>query len=360
MKKLILSIFLLPFLANAAVEFDLVKGIDFTHTNYMGPSMLNQLVDNGKIAATNKGAIIRFSGGGGARWPNVTDNPRYTNFLWMDINVFPGTLKQYVPSGDVYTNWVVSTVTPGSVTTTEILDYTITDADLATNSVSDFTLKAGSVSGNKIADNGIIAGKLGPASVGKGSIAFGAITGGDITNKTVTATNIADNTITAQQLANDAITTLSLTNGAVTTDKIAETNITRNLIRNDAVGTLQITNAAVTTNKLAGDINSSLLTTNVSYGLAKAYAYVDSSGTLVKGFNIASAVRTAAGRYSLTFGSGFTPSSTNYLVSGSGLNATAGRIMSVTTNTTTVLSVILYTTGGAGDDTPFSVLIHDF
>lgn len=360
MKKLILTLFLVPQLTFAAVEYDLQKGVDFTGITNFSYSLLNQLVDNGKISATNKGAVIRFSGAGGIRWPNVTDNSRYTNFLWLDLNTSPGALKQYVCCGDVYTNWVISTVTPGSITTSEIKDYTILAVDMATNSVPDYAIQAGAISANKIADNGIIAGKLGPVSVTKGTFAFGAITGGDITNKTITYTNIADNTIGPDQLANNAIGTLQLTNGSVTTDKIGLTNVTRNNILQDAIGTVQLTNGAVTTNKLVGEINTSLMETNAAYGVSKCWAQVDSDATINKGLGFSSVVRTATGNYTLTFN--VTRVSTNYAALVSVIQSDNSRVYSwVRTNATTHVSV--HFTDDAGPtpvNRPFSVIIMDF
>lgn len=366
MNKYIVSVILglAGFVGNsqAQVEFDLRRGIDFTATNYRSASMYNQLVDAGTIAATNKGAIIRRSGGGGSYWPDVSNNPRYTNFMWLDMNTSPATLKQYVCCGNVFSNWVVSTVTPGSVGTAEIADWSITDQKLQTNSVSDFALKASSVSGNKIADVGVIAGKLAPAAVIKGNYAPGSIVGGDITNKTITFSNIADGTLTRELYLNSSIDSTKITNGGITTANIALTNIDATLIRNDGITTSAITNGAVTTNKLAGDINSGLLNTNVSYGLAKAWAFVGVSGTtpsILKGFNIASISRLDTGDYAVFFGGSYAPVDTNYLVTTTALTDT-GTTVSTYSNTTARVSVHIDDVSGADQDFPFYILIYDF
>lgn len=360
-KLLVLSTVLITITAQAAVEFDLRKGVDLSATNYVTASLLNQLVDSGTVSATNKGVVIRFNGGGGTRWPDVTLNPRYTNFLWLDQNTSPASLKQYVCCGDAYTNWVISTVTPGSITTTEIKDYTILAIDMATNSVPDYAIQAGAVSGNKIADNGIIAGKLSLASVTKGVFAFGAITGGDITNKGITYTNIADNTIGPDQIQIGTLSTATLTNGAVTTEKIATTNITRDLIRLDAVGTDQLTNNAVTSAKIADNtIVTNDLSTNISFALPKAWAVVNSGGTLLKGFNIASVTRTASGQYTLTFGGTYTPTTTNYVVSGTALDDGGGIfVVGLRTNETTRFAITTRSDSSVTDK-PFSVMVIDF
>ena len=346
---------------NAATEFDLRKGIDLTATNYVTPSMLNQLVDAGTISSTNKGGVIRRSANGTSYWPDITLNPRYTNFLWLDTYTSPGTLKQYVCCGDAYTNWVAATVTPGSITSAEILNFTIQAIDIGTNAVAGYAIQAGAVDANKIADNGIIAGKLSASSVGKGTFAFGAITGGDITNKTITYTNIADGTIGPDQMQNNAIGTLQLTNGAVTTDKIAATNITQDLIRYDAIGTLQITNGAVTSNKLAaGAINFSNVDTNTSYGIARVWGVINPAFSLAKGLGVASIFNDGVAATRVTFTTPF--ADTNYCVVVTPLfkSASAGRMGSYYSNQVDSVWLRFSTDGGADANSGCSFIILNF
>lgn len=293
MKKLILGLVLSFSIltAKAAVEYDVVKSIDLTSTNYITASLLNQLVDTAKIGTTNKGIVIRRSGGGGTYWPDVTSNPRYTNFLWLDTITSPATLKQYVCCGDVNSNWVSTVVTPGSVSTTEILDFTITDSDLATNSVSEFALKASSVSGNKIADNGILAGKLSLASVILGNYAFGSIVGGNITNNTITDTNLADSAVTRLKLAPNAVYDQHLSNNVI---------LNRHLTGESIYGS-NIANATITSNNIAnGTINTNQLATNVFLNLPFAWGVVN-GGALAKGYNVSSVTAAGTGRYFVNF-----------------------------------------------------------
>lgn len=293
MKKLILGLVLSFSIltAKAAVEYDVVKSIDLTATNYVTASLLNQLVDTARIGTTNKGIVIRRSGGGGTYWPDTILNPRYTNFLWLDTITSPATLKQYVCCGDVYSNWVSTIVTPGSVTTSEILDYTITDADLGTNSVSDFALKASSVSGNKIADNGILAGKLSLASVILGNYAFGSIVGGNITNNTITETNLADSAVTRLKLAPNAIYANHLSNNIIQNQHLSNgivfgTNIAANTITSNNIAA-----NTITTNQLA---------TNVFLNLPFAWGVVN-GGALAKGYNVSGITAAGTGRYFVNF-----------------------------------------------------------
>ena len=73
--------------AQAALEPDLRKGLDFTYTNVATASMHNQLVDNATVVNTgsitnNKGIVMRST----VR-PDVVNNPRMTNWLWLDMSV---------------------------------------------------------------------------------------------------------------------------------------------------------------------------------------------------------------------------------------------------------------------------------
>lgn len=294
MKKLILGLLMVSLFMpklKAAVEYDVQKAIDLTSTNYITAALLNQLVDTARISSTNKGIIIRRSGAGGSYWPDVTLNPRYTNFLWLDMYTSPAALKQYVCCGDVYSNWVSTVVTPGSITTTEILDYTITDADLATNSVSDFALKASSVSGNKIADNGILAGKLSLASVILGNYAFGSIVGGNITNNTITKTNLADGAVTRDKIENNAIGSMQISNNVVLNQHLS----------NGVVQGTNIASGTITSNNIANNtINTNQLGTNIFINLPFAWGVVN-GGALVKGYNVSGVTAAGTGRYFVNF-----------------------------------------------------------
>lgn len=350
MKNLILLSLLIPVTLFGAVEYDTKKGVDLTRTNVVTATLLNQLVDAGTIGATNKGAVIRRSGGGGTYWPDVTLNGRYTNFLWLDTYTTPATLKQYVCCGDVYTNWVASTVTPNSITAAEILNYTITEPKMATNSVNQYALQDSAVTANKIAGNSIIAGKIGPAAVILGNYAFGSIVGGNITNNTITSTNLADGAVTREKLGASVVDNTRLTNDAVFT-----ANIT-----NGAVTGAKIASATVTTNNLLGEINRGLLESTIRTNQVNAWALVGVNGTtpsLLKAFNIASVTRSAAGIYRLVYTSSMVD--TNYTVIGNCLynSGSESRTINYFSNTVSDVFIRVKGDGGGNDDVPFSIRI---
>lgn len=354
MKKFLsLCVSLLAFNTFAATEYDLKKGVDLTGTNFVTYSLLNQLVDLGTVA-TNKGMVIRK-----ATRPDVTNNPRYTNFLWLDLSGgVPGSLRQYVCCGDADTNWVTATLGSSVVGTANIIDYNVTESKMATNSVNQYALQ-GNIPGSKLADNSIPVSKLAASSVSQGNFVSGAIRSIDITNKTIQASNIADAAIIRDLIATDVIDTTRLTNSAVTTVKIADTNVTTGKLLDGAVTAAKIATSTITTNQLAGSLNASLMHTNTSYGLVRAWALVNAAGTLVKGFNIASANRRDTGDYEVVFGGAYTPADTNYIVQLTSLG-TAGRAISYYSNSVSSVRVNNQDVGATDQDNPFSIVIYDF
>ncbi len=336
MKKLLILhlIFAASFSIRGAVEFDLLKGVDLTLTNSITQSLLNQLVDLGTISATNKGGIIRKFGLGGGQWPSVTDNPRYTNFIWLDMDTTPPTLKTYVKTGiavDVYTNWVPGTIAPGSITSTELANNSVNSDKLQTNAVQFYHLTNNAVISSKINDQAVIAGKIAPNGVISGNIAFGAVNGGSISNNSITFSNIAANTINRDQLQNQLIGPAQLTNGLITS--------------------LVLTNNSIT---------NSMLATNISYGVVKAWAFVSSDGTMRKGFNITNCVRTATGNYTLSFGNAYAPSDTNYCAVATGMyDSGFSVIATIRTNNIAYVSVNCGDDSSTDIDRGFSITIMD-
>lgn len=340
-KKLcLISLVFLPFVSNGAVEFDLVKGVDMTATNYRPASLYNQLVDNATIGATNKGGIIRQT-----TTPNVGDNPRYTNFIYISNSV-PTAPTLMLWNGSGWIPGIVGANTVGSiaiqdsaVTAGKIAGSAVFGTNIAGNTIQGTNLADGAVYGDKIANNGIWQGKFQPL----------AIRGIDITNRTIWNTNLVLSSITSNEMSILSIPTPMLTDGAVTTAKIATTNVTRDVIRNDAIGSLQITNLAVSTNHI---------TTNITYNLAYAWGVCNAGGTFLKGYNISSVTRISAGRYTFNF---INPvSDTNYACSVAALENAGGNQLftRVLTNATTAVTVQVTDNAGVAADR--LTMIHVF
>ena len=349
------QLFLLAFLAvvptlKAAVEYDLKKGIDLTATNIINTTILNQLVDVGTVGHTNKGIILRRSGGGGTYWPSVTDNPRYTNFLWLDTYSSPGILKQYTNVGDAYVNWVSSTITPSSVTTAEILNGTILQADMANGSVGNNQLVAGSVTANKLDDLSVVAGKIAAAAVLQGNLADNSVTTASITNLAVTTVKIAANAVDRSKLLDSAVGSAQLTNNAVMALHLS----------NDAVTATAILDATITTNKLAGDINRGLFEATVKTNIVNAWAFcANPAGTLttLKSYNIASVTRISTGLSRVLFTSNM--ADTNYVLTGNCMlnSITLNRIVHYFSNTVSEVWISTQSETGPRADASFAFQI---
>lgn len=96
MKKLPIFLLLGPSLMAATNEADFVKGVDLTSTNYIAPSLLNQLVDEA-YPAPKRGLVIRQS-----TTPDTTNNTHLTNYIWLDTTTDPSTLKRYNVTSNVW------------------------------------------------------------------------------------------------------------------------------------------------------------------------------------------------------------------------------------------------------------------
>lgn len=365
MKKNIISLALIvPTLLYGAVEVDLRKGIDLTTTNVASFSILNQLVDNGTIVNTgsvtnNKGIIMRST-----IRPDVTLNPRMTNWLWLDLSLgSPGTLRQYVCCGDANANWQVAALGIGSVTSTNILDYTILAIDMATNSVPNYAIQDNAIDANKLQAQSVIAGKIGPSAVSNLNIAPSTIEGGRIALNTISNANIYDFTINSNKIAIGGIADFNIkAGGMIGSNVIAPFSLTGTNLANGSITNEQLANNSVTSNKLAaGTLNIVNLGTNITVGMAKAWAFVDSDGLMVKGYNIVGAARLNLGDYSVHFTNTFAPTTTNYIIQGSAIapSPSGGNVVFYS-NTTTFVGLKIQNEAGTETDRPFMVIFYDF
>lgn len=182
----------------AAAEYDLQKGVDLSAKTSVTASQLNQLVDNGTVAA-NKGMLI-YS----ATTPDTTNNARYSRFIWLDTSFSPPVPKVYYTNGAYWTN-ITAIAT--------IADNSVTAGKLANNSVYATNLTASSVTASKIADGVIESSKYANASISNTHIASLTIQSTNIANGQILSTNIGAAAILGYHLASGQISTANLTNG---------------------------------------------------------------------------------------------------------------------------------------------------
>jgi hypothetical protein len=231
MKRLLALFLLLPLIASAAVEYDLRKGMDLTGTNRISAAALNQLVDNG-TTATNKGMILKR-----VIRPSVTDNSRYTNFLWLDISAgFPGTLRQYICCGDADTNWVAGTIGVGSIVAANLAEASviagkvnaaaITTSNYFPLSVDSAALKDGSVVSNKLASSSVTSDKIVPGTITTANIGTNQISTALIADSAVTSNKVAAGAIGITHLATSAVNSNAVGAAQITNDKIPDGGLT--------------------------------------------------------------------------------------------------------------------------------------
>jgi hypothetical protein len=300
MNKYIITLLATASFAVAATnEYDIVKGFDFTGATTITPSQLNQLVDNARTA-TNKGMTISANSA-----PDVANNPRYTNFLWLDYSTQPPTLKRWQAS---ITNWTtfqlevaangIDTVkiTNGAVTTTKIQDFAVTEAKISAGSVTESKLADGAVTRVKIANGAVDSTKLTNSAVSTANIADGAVTRVKLATDAVGGSSITNFGIGPNKLATNSVDNYAITNGAITGDKIAALSVT---------GTVHIAANSIETNHFSTNILRYLPHIPIGSGIwSRQFTNYDGV--------VANVVSNAAGAWTVNLSPSMT--STNYKV----------------------------------------------
>ena len=324
MKNIKLLLFLIPSVALASTnEFDLKKGIDFTGQTSFSMSQLNQLVDNGKVA-TNRGMVISQTA-----TPDVANNSRYTNFLWMDLNFSPPKVKQYILSSASWSELAANaTVQDGSITTAKLAD--------------------GSVTASKIADSNVTSNKLAASSVMNDKIRDGSVSSNKLANGAIFTPELMVLNVVQQSNIN--------MNGFI----VGSTNFGTNVIPNTAFSNYSIGGEKIQTNTITGSnltanvITTNFLHTNVYQMLPKLWAVCTTNSVVRQAGPISiSSVTPVAGANTGKFVVAFTPTlaGTNYGVFVSGfydLGTGVGntkQISSYSTNTTSSVTIVF-----TGDD----------
>lgn len=111
-----------------ATQFDFESAFDITGLSGLTKSQLIQYVLKlGPLS--NIGGIIVMSGLNNAH-PDVTNNPRFARYLWIDNqDADAPVLKLYAPASvgsDAYTDWVNSALANGTVTAEKLAQYAVT------------------------------------------------------------------------------------------------------------------------------------------------------------------------------------------------------------------------------------------
>jgi len=107
-----------------SVQYDFQAGYDPSASASISASQLLQMC-NQLTPLSNIGGVIVMSGAGSAH-PDVTNNPRFARYLWIDTQSLPTTLlKMYDGSGDTYAAWVTTTIADNSITAAKLANYAV-------------------------------------------------------------------------------------------------------------------------------------------------------------------------------------------------------------------------------------------
>lgn len=156
--------------------------------------------------------------------------------------------------GNVYTNLAgtglsfsggtLSSILGTSIDSSEIVDATISAADIANGAVTSSAIASGAVATS--------------------NIATGAITSNLILDGTISSNDIADSAVTSAKILDGTVATIDLANNAVTTDKILDGTILSADIANGAITTANIVDGSITASKLSSSMRKRTATAAIS------------------------------------------------------------------------------------------------
>jgi hypothetical protein len=147
-------------------------------------------------------------------------------------------------------------IATGAVTTDEIFNDTITNADVADNNLDASSLADNSVGAGELADNAVdnaavATGAIAGGGTGRDVVLDASINSADITNDTITNSDIVDNVIDAGSLADNSVGSGELAdnavdNAAVATGAIAGGGTGRDVVLDASINSADITNDTIT------------------------------------------------------------------------------------------------------------------
>jgi len=249
-------------------EFDIKKRLDMTGVTSVTASRLNQLVDTATVS-TNKGMVI-----GQFATPDVANNPRYSNFLWLDYNYTPPKVKFYSPTALVWTEIGTSTtVADGSVTTAKFADGSVTTIKIATGNVTSNSILAASINNSKLADISVTSNKTAPGIVfSPDSLSFYVVQQSNINMATfmIGATNLNTNLVIGGYLSNYSVGGEKIATNTITTTNIADLTITTNDISTNIYQMLPKVWAVCTSNSIVRQAGTITLT-HAGHGTNNTY-----------------------------------------------------------------------------------------
>lgn len=142
-------------------------------------------------------------------------------------------------------------IAAGTITANEIAASAITTTQLAAGAVTAAKIAAATITSAEIAADTIVAGNIAAGAIGAAEIAAGAVVAGKIAANAVTAAEIAAGSITTAKIAANAVTATEIAADAIVAAKIAAGAVTTAKIAALAVTAAEIAAGAITTAKIA-------------------------------------------------------------------------------------------------------------
>ncbi len=169
-------------------------------------------------------------------------------------------------------------VGPDTVGSAEVIDNSLTAADLGANSVGSDEISIGAVGTSEVADNSITSADLGTNSVGSAQISFGA----------VGTSEVADDSLTAADLGTNSVGSDEISFGAVGTSEVADNSLTASDLGAGSVGSSEIIDGSISGTDIqngtigTADINSSQIQVRVSSSCSSGQSIraINSNGTV--------------------------------------------------------------------------------
>ncbi len=177
---------------------------------------------------------------------------------------------------------------PDCVTSAEIVNLSITGADLADDSVSGAKIADSAVGGTHLATGAVSSAKILDGTIAAADLADNAVTDVKIAAGAVGANAIHGSAVTTAALADDAVTGAKIAAGAVANAQLADNAVTGGKIEDGAVRNADLGANAVTTDKIAdGTITAADVDLNGGLYVSKTQPYQRQESTT---WNIADTV----------------------------------------------------------------------
>lgn len=175
-----------------------------------------------------------------------------------------------------------SELTNGAVDTDELTDAAVTSIKIFNGAVTNDDLASGAVTTDKIEDGTVGTGDLGTGAVGTGDLAFNSVTTGkildgevgtnDLAGDAVTSGKILDGEVGTEDLAGDAITAAKILNGEVGTDELADNAVTSGKIDNGTIASGDLADGSVTTEKVTANVTTAVSPITTTSGFTRTVA----------------------------------------------------------------------------------------